>query len=301
MQSIAPGGEHEQFRQLVEAVRPELHRYCARMMGSVADGEDVVQEVLVRAYASIDDLEHVSLVRPWLFRIAHNRAMDLTRAYGRRMSDPLEAVEGRVEEHDPAIGVDARLQRAQAVNAAIHRFGELTPIQRSCVVLKDVLEHSLEETAALCRLSTAAVQAALSRGRARLARLNMLEGSEPSPGRRISPDLVRYAALFGAHDWDGVRALLADDVRLEVVARMQRNGSGEVGSYFSNYAKLEGWGVALGWLEGREVLVVHGERASPPYFIEVRFVAERVVSIRDFRHVPYVAKEARLELLEPAA
>jgi RNA polymerase sigma factor (sigma-70 family) len=61
-------------------LRPELHRYCARLMGSVIDGEDVVQDTLVRAFVALQDLEETPPLRPWLFRIAHNRALDLLRS-----------------------------------------------------------------------------------------------------------------------------------------------------------------------------------------------------------------------------
>src|SRR5262245_18319742 len=65
-----------QFLALVAEIRPELHRYCARMTGSIADGEDVVQDTLARAYYDLADLKEMPTLRPWLFRIAHNRAID---------------------------------------------------------------------------------------------------------------------------------------------------------------------------------------------------------------------------------
>src|SRR5262252_3831711 len=81
----------EQFLALVADVRPELHRYCARMTGSVADGEDIVQDTLARAYYELAELKELPALRPWLFRIAHNRSLDYLRRYERRMSEPLEA------------------------------------------------------------------------------------------------------------------------------------------------------------------------------------------------------------------
>src|SRR5437773_6867294 len=73
----------QRFLQLVDEVRPELHRYCARMTGSIADGEDVVQDTLARAYYALAELDEVPPLRAWLFRIAHNRAVDLNRRYDR--------------------------------------------------------------------------------------------------------------------------------------------------------------------------------------------------------------------------
>src|SRR6266851_6864238 len=79
------------FLALVEDVRPDLHRYCARMVGSVVDGEDVVQDTLARAYYELSALREPPALRAWLFRIAHNRALDHMRRYERRMSEPLDA------------------------------------------------------------------------------------------------------------------------------------------------------------------------------------------------------------------
>lgn len=284
----------ERFLDAVAGVRPELHRFCARMTGSVADGEDVVQETLTRAYASLSQLEKVTQLRSWLFRIAHNQAIDQMRGYERRMRAPLDAI-GSDDGVDDALAVDDRLARGEAVHAALGRFVELPSLQRSCVILKDVLEHSIVEIAELLEVSDSAVQAALHRGRARLHQLR-----DPAPDRRVSPAVARYAALFNARDWDALRALLADDVRLDVVLRGKRKGRHEVGIYFTNYAGFEGWRVAPAWLEGREVLAVFRDRdnAQPSYFIEIVVANERVASIRDFRHVPYIVVDARLELAE---
>src|SRR5215831_17633092 len=78
------------FLELVAEVRPDLHRYCARMTGSVADGEDIVQETLARAYYALAEVESMPPLRPGLFQIAHNRALDYLRRYDRRMGQPLE-------------------------------------------------------------------------------------------------------------------------------------------------------------------------------------------------------------------
>ncbi|MEJ7598850.1 MAG: sigma-70 family RNA polymerase sigma factor [Kofleriaceae bacterium] len=287
----------ERFRELVTALRPELHRFCARMTGSVADGEDIVQDVLVRAHASLSDLKRPAQLRSWLFRIAHNRAIDHMRAYERRMAEPLVAIEGRPQERDPAVAADDQLLRDEIVHLALSRFVELPLLQRSCVILKDVLEHSLEEMAELLGLSVPAVQAALHRGRVRLQRLLKETSTQPVQGRRMTPTVSRYAQLFNARDWDGVRAMLAEDVRLDVVSRLHRKGRSDVSSYFTNYAQLEGWGAAPAWLDGREVVVMfraRGEAAS--YFVELLVCDERVVSIRDYRHVPYIGQDARFEL-----
>jgi len=76
---------------LAGELRPDLHRYCARLMGSVIDGEDVVQDTLIRAFVALQDLEEARPLRPWLFRIAHNRGFDLLRSREVRMAEPIDA------------------------------------------------------------------------------------------------------------------------------------------------------------------------------------------------------------------
>jgi RNA polymerase sigma factor (sigma-70 family) len=287
--------QHEgrrRFLELVADVRPELHRYCARMTGSVADGEDIVQDTLARAYYLLPEMDEVPAFRPWLFRIAHNRALDHLRSYGARMGEPLEAVQDSAVAPAPDPGDD--IARQQAVQAALSRFVELAPAQRSCVILKDVLGHSLDEIGGLLELSLPAVKAALHRGRARLRELKVTQATAPP---RTSPAVARYVALFNARDWDGVRAMLAEDVQLDLVSRAQRAGRA-VGNYLTNYDRLQDWRLAPAWLEGREVIAVFRapDDARPGYFIELRFERDKIKSIRDFRYVPYVMGDAALVL-----
>lgn len=285
--------QHEsrrRFLELVAEIRPELHRYAARMVGSITDGEDVVQDTLARAYYALPEMETMPQFRPWLFRIAHHRALDHLKRYDVRMREPLETVEH--ETADATNDPDDALAHEQATRAAVSRFVDLPPAQRSTVILKDVLGHSLEEIGALLDLTLPAVKAALHRGRARLRELRPVPSTPPA----ASPLMVRYADLFNARDWDGVRALLAEDVRLDLVSRLRRAGKRNVGNYFSNYDRLGDWHLVPAWLDGREVIAVYrdaqAERAS--YFIELDAVEGSVIAIRDFRYVPYIAREAEI-------
>jgi RNA polymerase sigma factor (sigma-70 family) len=289
--------QHEgrrRFLELVADLRPELHRYCARMTGSVADGEDIVQETLARAYYLLPEMDEVPAFRPWLFRIAHNRALDHLRRYEVRMGGPLEAAQESAA--DPAPDPGDAIAHQQAVQAAVSRFVELAPAQRSCVILKDVLGHSLEAIGGLLELSLPAVKAALHRGRVRLRELAVAQPPEPPP-RQISPAVTRYVALFNARDWDGVRAMLAEDVQLDLVSRAQRAGRA-VGDYMSNYDRFHDWRLAPAWLEGREVIAVFRAPGDtrPGYFIELGLEGEKIRSIRDFRYVPYVMQDAAVVL-----
>jgi RNA polymerase sigma factor (sigma-70 family) len=100
-------------------LRSELHRYCARLTGSVIDGEDVVQDTMVRAFMAWPDLDELTPLRPWLFRIAHNRALDLLRSRAVRHTEPIDAAP---DVADPASPDPMEvLMRQQAVETAVSR------------------------------------------------------------------------------------------------------------------------------------------------------------------------------------
>ncbi|HWA72938.1 MAG TPA: sigma-70 family RNA polymerase sigma factor [Polyangiaceae bacterium] len=285
----------ERFLSLVASVRPELHRYCARMLGSVADAEDVVQDTLARAFYALAGLERMPPLRPWLFRIAHNGAVDRLRSYEHRMAEPLEALSELGSEQ---AGPEEALAREQATALAISRFSELPPQQRSAVILKDVLGHSVEEIAELLELAVPAVKASLHRGRKRLAALAR-EAPRADPPRHSSPALLRFVALFNARDWDALRTLLAADVELDLVSRAQRRGQ-NVSSYFSNYAALSDWHLTPGFVDGHEAILVRRSpgHPNPSYFIELTLEAGKVCFIRDFCFVPYILADAQVERTE---
>jgi RNA polymerase sigma factor (sigma-70 family) len=273
----------EQFLALVADVRPELHRYCARLTGSVIEGEDIVQDALARAFYALSLSPEVPPLRPWLFRIAHNAAVDFLKSHGHKHTElhaELDDIAGYEDKPDPAV-----------VRAALARFLGLPLTQRSAVILKDVLGHSLEETAETMGTTVMAVKAALVRGRRHLAQPEQDEAQIESTTRAA---LDRYARLFNARDWEGVRALIGDDCRLDLVSKSQRRGK-QVGMYFSNYERQD---VALRVvrLEGRLVLAAHvGGAEAASYFILLEHAGDRVTLIRDFRYVPYIAVEAVVE------
>ena len=285
----------ERFLALVADLRPDLHRYCTRMTGSVSAGEDVVQETLAKAYYSLGEVYQLPQLRSWLFQIAHSRSIDYLRRYDRRMRQSLEAVEDTVA--DDAASPEDALAREETLRAALSAFLELPPAHRSCVILKDVLGHSVDEIAAMLELTVPTVKAALHRGR---ARLRSSASSVEHTTRAPSPTIARYAALFNARDWNAVRAMLAEDVRLDLVSRQSRNGKRDVGGYVSNYAASATWRLAPAWLDGREVIAgfrnVQDER--PSYFIELTIANGLVTKIRDFRYVPYIAVDAAIELAD---
>ena len=100
-QSTSDGGRRTEFLALAGELRPELHRYCARLMGSVIDGEDVVQDTFARALVALGEIEEMPRIRPWLFRIAHNRALDLLRSRAGRKAEPIEAAADVADQTNP--------------------------------------------------------------------------------------------------------------------------------------------------------------------------------------------------------
>jgi RNA polymerase sigma factor (sigma-70 family) len=290
---------------LAGELRPELHRYCARLMGSVIDGEDVVQDTLVRAFAALQELEEQGLqqtppLRPWLFRIAHNRALDLLRGRAVRMAEPIEAASDVVDQASP--DPVEMLMRQEAVKTAVSRFAELPTLQRSVIILKDVLDESLIEIAALLDLTVDAVKGHLARGRARLRELNAQAGPLVE-ARPPSAAVARYVALFNQRDWNGLRALLADDVKLNQSTYPLRVGRADVGMFFTIYAKFDGVWLAPAWLEGREVIAVFENHADPKpsYVMWLEWRDGRISFIRDYRYARYVVADAELALAPDAS
>jgi RNA polymerase sigma factor (sigma-70 family) len=308
----ASSSNHDRQARLIALaaeVRPELHRYCARLMGSVIDGEDVVQDTLLRALVALQDLELKDLelqgletppLRPWLFRVAHNRALDLLRGRAVRKAEPIDAASDVADSAGP--DPVEMLMRQEAVKTAVSRFAELPMFQRSVVILKDVLDEPLTEIAALLDLTVDAVKGHLARGRARLREINAQGG--PLPDRRTpSAAVARYVALFNQRNWDGLRALLADDVKLSQSSHSLRIGRADVDLFFTIYAQSNGVWLAPAWLEGLEVIAVFDDRADrrPSYMMWLEWRDGRISFIRDYRYVRYVVADAELAFAPDAA
>jgi len=275
------------FDGLLARMRPKLHRYCARMTGSVIDGEDVLQDALIKAVESFGATEPIGSPEGWLFRIAHNTALDFLRR--RRRQDALQSVEELDMIADPMDAIASR----QISGASLRTFMRLPVAQRSSVILMDVLGYSLNEVCDVMDFSLPAVKAALHRGRARLRELADEPDDQP-PAKLSDADRERlgaYVAHFNARDFDAIRAMIADDVRLELVSKTRMEGKAEVSRYFGNYEKIEDWRLAPGLLEGRPAILVFDPNepgGAPKYFMLLQWSAGKVAAIRDFRHAAYV-------------
>jgi RNA polymerase sigma-70 factor (ECF subfamily) len=281
------------FERLLVELRPKLHRYCARMTGSVIDGEDVVQEALMKAVKAFEGRQTIAQPERWLFRVAHNAALDFLRRRTRA-----EAARSN-EDPDMLVDPNGTHDDREIVSTSLRTFMRLPTVQRSSVILMDVLGYSLAEIGGIMDESVPAVKSALHRGRTRLRELAREPEDQPQPvlsGPERSL-LAAYVDRFNARDFDAVRDMLADEVRLELVARTRMNGRRQVNGYFHNYSMVNGWHVRAGFVDDAPAVLVYDPTRTtdaPAYFILLRWTERKVVSIRDFRYAPYAIEGARL-------
>jgi RNA polymerase sigma factor (sigma-70 family) len=273
----------DEFQDRLTALRPRLHRYCARMTGSTVDGEDVVQDSLVKALSARAEGANVDNLEGWLFRIAHNTSLDLLRRRSRNTIVPL------IEDFEAA-----PMAEADIVAVSFQTFLRLPELQRCAVILKDVLGHSVDEIASVNGSTPAAAKSALQRGRMALRQLARMPTDIRLP---LMPDAARqkmaaFVDLFRKGDFDAIRAMLADDVKLELVNRLKWEGRDKVDPYFTRYAEETEWRYAFGAVEGRLAMLVFasGAMEKPAYFVLVDWRNDQISAIRDFLFAPYAVE-----------
>jgi RNA polymerase sigma-70 factor (ECF subfamily) len=290
----------DQFEQLAGELRPKLHRYCARMTGSAVDGEDILQDALIKALAALPNVGVVDNPEGWLFRIAHNTALDFLRRRARR---PMMQSD---EDLDMIAAADSPGHDNEAATMSLRTFMRLPALQRSAVILKDVLGHSLEEVASITGASEAAAKSALQRGRSRLREFarEPADVSLPMLSDVMRGRLIKYVEGFKTGDFDAVRAMLADDVKLDLVAKLHKQGKSEVGQYYAAYAAAKQWAYAAGVVDGRAAMLVYDREVSletPAYFVALDFEGDHVVSVHDFLYARYAMDGLDLSPLNPKA
>jgi len=271
--------DEKALEQWFAEMRPRLHSFCGRMVGSAIDGEDVVQEALTRAAQSYAASAPIAQPEAWLFRIARNAAIDVLR---RRNSGETHIYDE--EEPDPDADSAARAK----VTLGFTAFLPLAPPQRASVVLVDVLGYSLVETASILETSVTAVKATLHRGRARLAAADMPPRSAPDERERLR--LRAYADLFNARQFDALRDLLAADVRLTLPPHIRREGKADVSIYFERYQAAETrWHVEPAIADGHSALLVTDPTDTANRFVVLLDWSDgRIITIRDFLYARYV-------------
>jgi RNA polymerase sigma-70 factor (ECF subfamily) len=275
----------------LDRLRPTLHRYCTRMVGSALDGEDIVQEALLRALESGSPGRPIENPEGWLFRIAHNLALDFLRCRARRADTQSE------DDVDLIVHPVDEQARREAAAATLPTFMQIPASQRSVVILFDVLEYSAEEVGEILGTTVPAVKSILQRGR---SRLRALAGHAAGTDKRASlPDaqqqlLRRYVDLFNSRDFDTLRTMLAADVRLDLVNRVQLQGPA-VGEYFGQYGLRQGWKAWPGVVEGRPAALMQQQErsdATPDYFVVLAWSGQGVSTIRDFFFARYAIADA---------
>jgi RNA polymerase sigma-70 factor, ECF subfamily len=225
------------FGELAMRYRRELHVHCYRMMGSLHDAEDLVQETWLRAWRGIGRFESRTSFRRWLYRIATNaclNALEQRKRAGRLLPDLTGAPTGEMPDAfvpveaawldpypdaaldgiaDEAPGPHARYELRESVSLAfLAAIQLLAPRQRAVLLLHDVLGWSAAESAQLIGVSVASVNSALQRARVSISRHGAAPGSRAKPDADQRALLERYARAWEAADVDGFVALLKDDV-----------------------------------------------------------------------------------------
>jgi RNA polymerase sigma-70 factor, ECF subfamily len=277
------------FLETITHLRPRLHRYCARMTGSVLDGEDVMQEAVFEAYRKLDTFDDSRALNPWLFRIVHNRCIDFLRR--RQVREEAEAAAA-------AVGPETVLPvetPGREIDRAVERLVvNLPPKERACVLLKDVFEYSLDEIADLVDSTVGGVKAALNRGRAKLTTLPKTADSKSVTSKETLELLRLYVDRFNRRDWDGVRELASADARLRVADCFA--GRLADSPYFVEYERpIIPWRMALGRVDGETVVVVLRDDAdglTPFSVIRLAVFGKQIVGITDYIKSSWILEAA---------
>ena len=251
------------FERLAEPFRREIKLHCYRMLGSLHEAEDLVQETYLRAWRSFDSLEERGSIRAWLYRIATNACLDAigSRKHMQRLlpdqlapaTVPVQMPEGApptemawLEPYpesnlegiaDNAPNPEARYTSRETVQLAfVAAIQQLPPRQRAAILLCDVLGWAAIEAATLLGGSTASINSALQRARETLAKRypdgRPLVSQRPSPAQQKLLD--RYLHAWEGHDLDGFVALLKEDATFTMPPWLQwYAGRESIGSFFA--------------------------------------------------------------------
>jgi RNA polymerase sigma-70 factor (TIGR02960 family) len=268
----ARAGDGEAFGQLVDPYRRELQVHCYRILGSVADAEDALQETLLSAWQGLAGFEGRASVRTWLYRVATSRCLDALRSARRRpatgapppgLTPPEPTRLGEVLWLEPypdvllegladrAPGPEARYEAREAISLAfITALQLLPPRQRAALILRDVLGFHAAEAAQILDTSEESVTSALKRARAAVERQRPPSAEReppPPPDSAAERELVeRLTRAFESADVDGIVALLTDDAWLTMPPLpLEYQGREQAARFFTATAFRPGWTARL--------------------------------------------------------
>lgn len=223
--TLARSGDHEAFTRLVEPLKREVHAHCYRMLGSVHDADDALQESLLRAWRGFGRFEGRSSVRGWLYAISTNACLDAVERRGKRaLPVDLGPSSTVAADHVPRTDVawlgpypDARYELREAVELAfVAALQHLPGNQRAALLLFEVLGFSVAEIADVMKTSTTSVNSALARARRVLAAKAGTSAGQPALSKvedaRTREVVARYTAALERGDADALVALLTEDV-----------------------------------------------------------------------------------------
>ena len=279
----AQAGDGEAFRELTDPYRRELQLHCYRILGSVQDAEDTLQETLLAAWRGLDRFEERASIRTWLYKIATNQCLNALRASGRRppvtatsqWSAPPPEPTRRTEPlwlqpypdtllddlPDTAPGPEARYEHREAVALAfVTGLQRLPPRQRAVLVLRDVLGYPAAQAAGMLGVSEVSVNSALQRARATLTAQLPAAGRDGAPAPRSARQrelTSRFAEAFEAADIERLMALLTEDALLTMPPEpLEYQGHAAIAEFFRT---RPGWGT-------RRVQLVPARANNQPAF-----------------------------------
>ena len=254
-------GDETAFQELVGPYQRELQVHCYRILGSVADAEDALQETLVTAWRSLRQFEGRASVRTWMYRIATTRCLNILRSASRRPAMTLpQGVEppepsrlGEVvwlepypdllleELPDASAGPEARYEAREAMSVAfVTALQLLPPRQRAALILRDVLDFPASEVAGMLDTTEQSVTSALKRARATLTRELPSADQEPPPPPNSPAErelVARLVAAFEAADVDGIVALMTQDAWMRMPpVPLEYQGRELIGEFFATVA-----------------------------------------------------------------
>jgi RNA polymerase sigma-70 factor (TIGR02960 family) len=271
----ARAGDDQAFGELTDPYVRELQLHCYRILGSVQDAEDMLQETLLAAWRGLADYEGRASMRTWLYRIATNRCLNALRASGRRARtapeppftppEPTRRAEliwlepyPDADLPDVVAGPDARYEARETIALAfITAIQRLPPRQRAVLVLRDVLGFRSAEAADMLDVSEASVNSALQRARGSMAGLS--PDAAPLPRSAVERDLAeRFAAAYTSDDVPGLVALLTDDAWLTMPpSELEYQGIAAVAEFLAISAR---------WRAERRLMVVPTRANGQPAF-----------------------------------